>query len=59
MRLPVFISAMALLSLPAFAAGCGKPPAAPKPPLGCKAMPPACICDAKGDCHWDFLCERE
>jgi hypothetical protein len=43
----------------ALAAGCGTPPAAPKPPVGCSSLQPTCICDASGACRWNFVCVRE
>ena len=43
----------------AFAAGCGVAPAQPKAPAGCRAMEPTCVCDAKGNCHWEFICVRQ
>lgn len=30
---------------------CGLPPL---PPLGCRLGP--CVCDAYGNCHWQFYC---
>lgn len=41
------------------AAGCGIPPPAPIPPIGCSAMVPQCVCDAKGNCSWTFVCVPE
>jgi hypothetical protein len=43
----------------AFAAGCGIEPAQPTAPAGCRAMEPTCVCDAKGNCHWEFICVRQ
>jgi hypothetical protein len=43
----------------ALAAGCGVAPVQPPAPLGCKSMLPTCVCDVKGDCHWEFICARQ
>ena len=43
---------------PAAANGCGLPPLPPLPQLGCRAMNPVCICDMRGNCHWEFECVR-
>jgi hypothetical protein len=43
----------------ALAAGCGVAPKPPAAPLGCKSMLPTCVCDMKGDCHWEFICARQ
>jgi hypothetical protein len=62
MRTLLILSAIALLLAPmqtAMAAGCGAAPPAPKLPVGCRGMVPTCVCDAQGNCHWEFLCTRE
>jgi hypothetical protein len=62
MRSLLIISAIALLLEPmqsAMAAGCGVAPLPPKLPVGCRGMQPTCVCDAAGNCHWEFLCVRE
>jgi hypothetical protein len=43
----------------ALAAGCGVAPKPPASPLGCRAMQPTCVCDGRGNCHWEFICVRE
>ena len=43
----------------AVAAECAAAPKTPTAPLGCKAMLPTCVCDASGNCHWDYICDRE
>jgi hypothetical protein len=43
---------------PAAANGCGLAPLPPLPPIGCRAMRPTCICDALGNCHWEYECVR-
>jgi hypothetical protein len=32
---------------------CGIPPI---PPIGCTAQDAVCVCDAQGNCHWEFHC---
>ena len=34
---------------------CGLKPLAP---LGCKSENAHCVCDAQGNCHWEFDCSR-
>jgi hypothetical protein len=62
MRVLLIVSVLAGLFAPmgtALAAGYGVAPAAPTAPLGCRAMAPTCVCDAKGNCHWEFICVRQ
>jgi hypothetical protein len=62
MRVLLIMSVMAGLFASmqtALSAGCGVAPAAPTAPLGCRAMEPTCVCDVKGNCHWEFICVRE
>jgi hypothetical protein len=62
MRRLLIISVLTWLLAPTgvvLAAGCGVAPKPPTAPLGCKAMLPTCVCDVKGDCHWEFICARQ
>jgi hypothetical protein len=62
MRTFFLMSVLAGLFAPiqtASAAGCGVAPKPPAAPLGCKSMLPTCVCDVKGDCHWEFICARQ
>lgn len=39
--------------------GCGIPPIAPIPPIGCKKLVAQCVCDEKGkNCHYVFICQK-
>jgi hypothetical protein len=62
MRILIIISLIAWsLAVPesAFAASCGVAPVQPTAPAGCRTMEPTCVCDVKGNCHWEFICLRQ
>ena len=61
----IFIALSVLVALLSFTEsasaqfGCGIPPIPPIPQIGCSAMQPTCVCDAQGQCHWEFVCIRQ
>jgi hypothetical protein len=36
--------------------GCSIEPIKPLPPVGCKDLIAQCVCDAKAECHWQWVC---
>lgn len=55
----LFLLALLALSPSAAAAGnCGIVPIKPIPPVGCRDLSPVCVCDAQGNCAWQWQCVR-
>jgi hypothetical protein len=38
---------------------CGPQPEPPPTPIECRSLNAVCVCDARGDCHWEWQCVRE